>query len=200
MSFDKGFNFRDTAAPTSQPAEGPNETYVLHDNYPTTRNAVTFGWDTGIAGFDRTVTNDRRLCGINYNNATSIFQMDLPATGTYIVHLALGDQGGGGNASCTAVVKDNTSTLATVNFAANVANVFTDATGAVLNQTTWPGSEVGVSLTFATTTLKLVMTSAGYWTIAHLRVVQSSGPAPFGPEMLQPLSQPTMAHFPTIVM
>lgn len=183
MSWDKGFNFRNSALYVT---DGTNETYVVSsaDLYKTTRNGVDFGWSVvaGLAGADRSSGNDRRLAGINYNNATQTFQVDLPAAGSYTVQLALGDQGAGGDASCTATVKDSAATLATVNFAANVANQFTDATGAILTNVTWPGSEVAATLTFATTTLNLVMSSASYWTIAHLFVSQAGGsPTVTGP-------------------
>lgn len=175
MAWDKGFNFRGTVGYV---ADGANETYIVGDSYPTTRNTVTFGWIGGLGTFaDRSAANDRRLAGINYNNATSVFQVDLIAAGAFTVHLGLGDQAGGGNAGCAVVVKDSGSTLATVNFNANVGNVFTDATGAVLNNTTWPAGEVGAALTFATTTLTLTFTSPGYWTMAHLFVSQG-GVAP----------------------
>lgn len=175
MAWDKGFNFRGTSGYVS---DGANETYVLAEGYPTTRNSVTFGFTTGtgvVQGVDRSATNDRRLAGINYDNSSRIFQVDLPASGAYTVHLALGDQAGGGNAICAAAIQDTLTPLTTVNFAANTANNFTDATGAVYTNVTWSGSETGVSLTFSTTTLNLALTSAGYWTIAHLFVSQGGG-------------------------
>lgn len=178
-AWDKGFNFRGTSGYVS---DGATETYVLAEGYPTTRNSVTFGFTSGVGSLqpvDRSAANDRRLAGINYDNTARVFQIDLPSAGTYTVHLALGDQAGGGNASCTVVVKDTATTLATVNFDASVANQFTDATGAALTNVTWPAGEVGASLTFATTTLNLALSSAGYWTIAHVFVSQG-GAAPAG--------------------
>lgn len=181
-AFDKGFNFRGNAAPGGGfSGDGPNETYVLAEGYPTTRNSVTFGFTTGVGSLgaiDRLTTNDRRLVGINFDNTPRIFQIDLPAPGTYTVHLALGDASGGGNSVCSAIVQDTLTPLATVNFDASVANQFTDATGAAYTNTTWPGSETGVSLTFSTSTLNLSLSSAGYWTIAHVFVSQGGSPPP----------------------
>src|SRR5205809_595690 len=92
MSWDKGFNFRDSIGYVT---DGTNETYVRDtgDVYPVTRNAVTFGWNSNLGGADRNSAIDRRLAGLNYSSpGTSFtFQVDLTAPGTYDISLALGD-------------------------------------------------------------------------------------------------------------
>src|SRR3990167_6684343 len=90
MAWDKGFDFRNTSAYVTDPAD---HTYVLHtETYPTTRNGVTFGWSAGtIDSRDRDSGIDARLAGINFGAATGTFRVDLPATGDYDVRIASGD-------------------------------------------------------------------------------------------------------------
>lgn len=182
MSWDKGWNFRATSGYVT---DGANTTYELGEQYPVTRNTVTFGWvGFGPLSVDRNNALDVRLAGINYfssSGVTGTFQVDLPATGDYTIHLALGDAGGGGSASCVCVIKDNASTLATINFDASVGTKVTDATGTLLNTTTWPGSEAGASLTFATTTLSIALTSPSLVMIEHLFVSQAGAASGGGP-------------------
>lgn len=170
---DIGLNFRGSGPYVT---DGANETYVLGEVYPTTRGGVTFGWDIAtIFPVDRNTFFDRRIDGINFDNSggTGIFQVDLPSSGTWVIHTALGDAFGGGSATNTCTVKDNTTTLVAIPFIANVGNQFTDATGVQLSEVTWPTTEAGLTKVFATTTCKFVMTSAGFWTIAHVRLFQT---------------------------
>jgi hypothetical protein len=91
---DIGINFRGTAGYVT---DGTNQTYCLStDSYPTTRGGVTFGWEsTDGEGRDRSTTVGPELAGINYaNNTSSVWRLDLDATGDYEVHVAAGDQGG----------------------------------------------------------------------------------------------------------
>jgi outer membrane protein assembly factor BamB len=180
-SFDKGFNFRKSQAYVT---DGANETYVLGDLYPTTRNGVTFGWGTNIANVnrDRVATNDRRLAGVNQqtNNGTQVtFRVDLPAPGTYQIHLALGDAGFG-QANQYLQILDNTTVLMTIDKrgVGTAAQQFYDATGALLTNTTWPTSEKPTTLTFASTTLNVVIGSptsvTNSSTLAHLRIADGT--------------------------
>lgn len=195
MSWDKGFNFRATSGFV---VDGANETYVLGDAYPTTRNTVTFGWGTALPTADRAGGIDRRLAGINYNNATTTFQIDLPSTGTYVIHMAAGDQGGGGTNSSNIEFKDGSTSLFNVTFDPPSAN-FWDATGASYNYLNWPGSEVGVSKVFATTTLNVVMTSPGYWTLAHIFVSQQTTVVVDGLEWRSPKAVHARGYDPMII-
>ncbi len=181
---DIGVNFRSTSGYVT---DGANETYCLGDIYPTTRGGVTFGWISGHAtgvNRDRNSGNDRRLAGFNGtgNSGTQAqFQLDLPASGSWTIHLALGDasyaqgyeyvrikDGSGGSALLTIDDTDGTS-----------ANHFDDAGGNDRTAAAWPGSEVGVSVTFSGSTLWLLLGSpvaqAGQSTLAHLRAVQAGG-------------------------
>jgi hypothetical protein len=176
---DKGFNFRNT-----QPyvTDGANETYVVGDGYPTTRNGVTFGWETSTAQIrDRVAGNDRRIAGVNYqtnNGSQSTFRVDLPATGFYQIHLAVGD-GVAAQGDDYWQIKDGTTVLMTIDKRGQgTANAqrYRDATGTLLTNATWPTSEVATTQTFASTILRVVIgtpTAGSLATaLAHLRIVQ----------------------------
>jgi hypothetical protein len=177
--YDKGFNFRNT--PTYA-IDGTNETYVVGDGYSTTRNGATFGWETVSQIRDRVATNDRRLAGSNQtpNTGTQIaFRVDLPAVGTYQIHLALGDAGSAQGDEYLQI-KDDTTVLMTLDKPAGTAiQQFYDATGALLTNATWPTSEAGTTLTFASTILRVVIgtpaVGANSSSLAHLRIVRLGG-------------------------
>jgi outer membrane protein assembly factor BamB len=173
---DKGFNFRNTQAYVT---DGANEASVLGDTYTTTKNGVTFGWESVVNIRDRVATNDRRLAGSNQvvNNGTQIaFRVDLPAPGTYQIHLALGDAGFA-QADEYLKIQDNTTVLMTIDKRGTGTPIqqFYDATGALLTNTTWPSSEAGTTLTFASTILRVVIGTPTAGTnsssLAHLRIV-----------------------------
>jgi hypothetical protein len=92
----KGWNFRSTT-PGTDPAHC---TYAIAaDIYPTTRNGVTFGWDTTAA----THTNgggfgDIRIgggrAGVNNDGTRRTWLVDLPSAGWYQVRANFGQQGG----------------------------------------------------------------------------------------------------------
>lgn len=157
------------------------ETYCLGEAYPTTRGGVTFGFASSQTANsrDRSSAGDRRLAGIVFriNSLGTIdFTVDLPSTGTYDIRIALGDASGAQNQLC--VIKDNTTTLATIN-AASTSGFFRDAAGVEYSAAGWPGSNSAASLTFATT--KLVLTLGNHssatlsTTLAHISFVLTSG-------------------------
>lgn len=178
MSWDKGFNFRSTSGFVT---DGTNETYVIGDDYPVTRNGVTFGW-TAKGLFDKRDRDsgvDRRLAGLNFNTndgTQSTFQIDLPAIGDYTIRLALGDQSNPQGYQYWKLL-DNTTVLATIDDTNGTAGAaFDDATGVQRITADWPTLNVAITQTFATTTLKVVIGSPGAQadstTIAHLFVSQ----------------------------
>lgn len=170
-----GINFRGSSGYVS---DGAGETYCLgSDTYPTTRGGFTFGWeDAPGGGIDRDATNDARLAGINYApTAGTRWRLDLPATGDYLIRLAIGDAASGqGNKF---LVKDDGTLLLTRGIHnTSGADRFFDAAGVEYTDATWPGSNTGASLTFATTILRLVAdTSFGNNCIAHLYAEQVGG-------------------------
>ena len=178
---DIGYNFRATSGYVG---DGAGETYVLDtDTYPTTRGGTTFGWiDSPGGGRDRDLGNDRRLAGINFGNNVR-FQIDLPSTGTYAVHLAMGDAGGQ-QFAMQVRVKDSTATLLTIGPHDTITNEFFDSSDTSRTNLTWPGNEVAASLTFSTTTCILKFETATSNTcVAHLRLVQTAAAAAPSPPM-----------------
>lgn len=96
MTLDAQINFRSTSGYVT---DGAGQTYCLGsaDVYPVTRGGLTFGWilaHEADSARNRNAGNDPRLAGQNSatNDGTpSQFQLDLPASGSYTIHLALGD-------------------------------------------------------------------------------------------------------------
>jgi hypothetical protein len=176
MSWDKGFNFR---ASSNYVSDGANETYVQNtlDQYPTTRNGVTFGWTStngGLDGRDRSTSVDRRLAGMNFisGSTATTFQVDLPSSGQYNVSLAMGDDGFAQN-TVKVVIKDGASALLTIGPHNTVAGSFYDATDSNIADTSWPANNSPATLTFTGTTLNLDLTGT-VGVIAHLFVSQVS--------------------------
>lgn len=85
-------------------------------NYPhTTPQGNTVGWETNINGTDRSAAVDVRLGGVNYCGAgqgTFTYRIDLPATGSYAIQGAFGDQGFN-QGPFTINLKDGTTVFAT---------------------------------------------------------------------------------------
>ena len=176
--YDEGFNFRQTSGYVT--TDGANESYVIGDTYPTTRNGVTFGWVDAISSANISATVDRRFAGSNYVvNTTGCgikrFRVDLPATGTYSISLALGFQSTITNSN-TLEIRDNTTVLTTIS-GNTAAGSFLDASGVSRTIANWPSQNVAIQKTFATTTFiaalgRAVCGTGDYSTIAHLRIVQ----------------------------
>src|SRR6056297_20748 len=86
-------NFRATSGYI---ADGTGETHCIGDLYPTTRDGITFGWDSNtIESRDRANSVDRRLAGMNFirNGGVNIFYADLPSSGDYLITFAGHDAG-----------------------------------------------------------------------------------------------------------
>lgn len=178
MAWDKGLNFRATSGYVS---DGADETYVLHsDAYPTTRNGVTFGWEVpGIESRDRNAGLDRRLAGINFDRAEANkgFRVDLPATGTYALRAAFGDAGG--NNYYDFALQDDATVFKTFAATLLTAAAFSDATGAILTSTDWPGSNQAIDRTFASQVFRVTEVADHVSNvIAHLFLSQVSSATP----------------------
>lgn len=172
---DVGIDFRATSGYVTDPA---GCTYHLDETYPVTRGGATFGMDTGLGAAnsrDRSTLVDPRLAGIVFRaSTTAFFRLDLDATGSCSVHLALGDATGSNPVNW--VLKDNTTTLVTYSGTASLS--FQDALGNSYNAAAWPGSEQATVQTFASTILKLQANSAGgNNVVAHVRAVTGGGAA-----------------------
>lgn len=179
---DIGLNFRDTAGYVT---DGTNETYVLGgvsgDAYPTTRGGFTFGYTAALGSQfrDRNNALDRRLAGIHFctSPAQLAFQLDLTASGSYVIHYAGGDPSGAQATYCD--IRDNTSSVLVVNDASIAGGSTDDATSTEYTDANWPSSETGSTKTFSTSTLTFLLgtgTSDGRNNmIQHLRVVTAGG-------------------------
>lgn len=189
MAWDKGFNFRGTSGFKT---DGTDETYVLADTYPVTRNGVTFGWEQAASAVDRDVASDRRLAGVNYfgNNGTGVnFRVDLPATGRYSLRCALGDRDAQTNNS--GIFKDDTTTFLTLLFS-NAAYRHMDAAAVDYADADWVTSNSAITRVFSSSIMRLLIGSpaTGFSTISHIFLSQLSGaqfnnrgtrPRPFAP-------------------
>lgn len=172
MPTDIGINFRSTAGFVT---DGLNETWANVGGYPITRGGFTFGWETaGLSDRDRNAGIDRRLAGLVFNGGAggNNFRLDLPATGAYDIHAAFGDDSAGHTVAL--VLRDGTTTFATLAGSPLTAH-FLDASGVDRTTAAWPGAEVSISRTFASTIIRVTDNGAGsgIW-IAHLRVVDSA--------------------------
>ena len=168
MAFDKGFNFRGSAGFVT---DGTDETYVIGDLYPTTRNGVTFGWNGAVSNtIDRDNGVDRRLAGLNNVVITTVFSVDLPAAGSYSIRLAIGDVGASA-VDQMFYVKDTSTILLSFEFLDTAAAEFYDAS--VVKRTSaadWVANNAAVQVSFSTTTFNLenVLESGGGSRIAHI--------------------------------
>lgn len=184
MAFDMGFDFRGTAGYVTDPSYAVP---VLVEVYPHTYTnvdgkSINAGWNPGANMADRVNTNDPRIAGINYGDATTrTFVIDLssgsaPGAGTYTIDMAIGDAGGSN--TCEVTVKDNATALITLADTVVAAGHYIDATLTdVTASTTWTGTTV--SKTFASTTCNVVTNpsaTAKFTTLAHFRLtLQAAG-------------------------
>lgn len=189
LALDVGFDFRASTGFVTDPIYATFAS-LGGTNYPTSATvngqAIVFGWETIGASTqirDRNSAGDPRLAGMNCqlnDGNTSVFRVDLPATGTYNIGIAAGDPGGfeqndhvkiGSGASALFSIYANTGATSTVDFV--------DATGGVRSVSAWPGSNAMVQKAFGTTILRLTLggtVDSAYSCIAHLRVTSVAPP------------------------
>lgn len=185
----KGFNFRNTAAFTT---DGANETYVIEsDTYPTTRSIggenVTFGIEAQEAGNSRnrsaSAPNAPRLSGVHQiastdGTAEEVFRVDLPATATYSIRLAAGDQGSGNVAFWE--IRDTTSVVLSQASSATAADQYYDAGGTLRTTAAlWLANNVAVEQAFSTTIFRIAIKrpASSSSVLAHLQIEQIIPPS-----------------------
>lgn len=158
--FDLGFDFRATSGFVTDPTYGVFATST--DTYPKSYTAAN--GSSANAGFtqgspsarDRSASVDPRLAGIVFgpnNSATVIiFRVDLPATGSYTISVASGDQASG-QVNNTVTLADGGTVFATVsNNASPGADQYYDASGVLrTSSTNWVSSQATISHTFTST-------------------------------------------------
>lgn len=162
-----GINMRSSSGHAT---DGTGQTYLLGDDaYPTTRGGQTFGYIAGSPGpggsggnvRDRDPTTYPELAGLHFTFGTPLdIRIDLPATDTYNIHLALGDTNNLGN-SVTYIYDDGT-LLATIDASMTAASQYGDATE-VMHSTgaNWVANEAAVTLSFATMIMRIVTDNVG---------------------------------------
>lgn len=182
---DIGINFRATAGFVT---DGANETYSLAEAYPTTRGGATFGWTDGLGGDrtrDRNAAIDRRMAGANFTNSTgsqdrvTVFQLDLPAAGTYDIRVAVGDESNPRTNQKLEIFDNVTSKGVLVNDASTAAAHWVDATNVErTSDSDWSTNNAKATITFASTTLVIKTGTTAATTdntfLSHIRVVQVS--------------------------
>lgn len=162
------------------------QTYLLSgvttDDYPVTRNGITFGWTTNAEtygqGRDRNAGADPRFAGTCWSNDAAnpiSLQVDLPATGSYDIRLAFGDNDGATAAYTT--LYDNTTVITTLTGTTGGAAHFIDATG--VNRTSgsdWITNNVAVTYNFASTVFLIKLGDGGSngAAVAHLLITQNA--------------------------
>lgn len=181
-----GINFRATSGYVT---DGTDETYCLADSYPTTRGGVTFGWTTidADAARDRDSALDRRLAGVNKssNSGTQAnFQIDLSSSGTKTVCLALGEGVFDWDYQYLQIL-DNVTSKVVIDKSTPQTGMpkFYDAEGTLHTGAAWPGSNVCVSVEFASTTMNVKIgtpsAQTGNSSIAHISVTDASSTTTF---------------------
>ena len=173
-------NFRATA---SYVTDGPLETYVLADSYPTTRGGYTFGYTGWLpqSQTDRSTSIDRRLAG-RHNISTKqsaverIFRIDVDP-GIYAITLAAGDFIGTIDIVEGLLLRDSTGTILAPSFTQFAAPGWVDATGNVRSAAAWPLSQTPVTIAITGTYLELYDNGSysadmvnGRRVISHLRL------------------------------
>lgn len=181
MAWTKGFNFRLTSTYVT---DGTDETYVIGDVYPTTRNGVTFGWEGGgsLQMRNRSTSNDRRLAGISWNDTTAVdFRVDLPNPGNFELRLAHGDVIYD-TASLDLNIKDTNTVVANLVDAngTGAANSFIDANVNEFTAANWPANNTARTLAFSTTIFRARIRSGFTDLIAHISLneVAAAGGVP----------------------
>ena len=189
------FNFRQTSGGISPLTDGANTTYVLAtDTSATTRNGITFQWDSGNPpdSRDRLTTGDARLAGINFRSnagGEAFFKVTLPSTGDVTIRAAFGD--GTGAQTQYVRFKEGTTTYATISAVASSSNEFVDASGVLrTTQATWISSNASISRTFTTTDFRVYVgdpASAGgnNTSIAHLFIDIAASSATYNKQRKQ---------------
>jgi hypothetical protein len=120
---------------------------------------------------------DPRLSGSGYQGPgiCGVFRVDLPSTGTYKIHLAVGQENNARTGNLV-YIYDNLTLKATIGPTNTGANSFMDASGAALTYSSWiSAGGAQISLTFATTTFYLKLgdsSTTDYDCLANLTISQ----------------------------
>jgi hypothetical protein len=185
-SWDVAFDFRNTLGYVTDPSYAQFVGATV--TYPTTNTingqSVQYGWvaTTHLGGANRSTTYPR-LAGTNFNNNTagvpSVFRVNTPAAGTYIIHLALGDATNA-IATLTAQGYDTATSLFAFSNVSVASGSFIDPNGTILTAANWVAASAagGTPLTVTTATTEFLLSmgpiTAGTGTspVAYLRLTK----------------------------
>lgn len=192
MAFPQGINFRQTEAYRSgedAASSGGNgwcypEPSGENNDYPqTTAQGNSVGWETAASAYsgrNRSGTNDVRLAGMGFDssgtNVQRDFRIDLPASGDYLIRMAMGEASYSRDVDCE--VFDTSSSLGVIiSGVTGAANSFTDAGNNVRTAAAWPGSNTSVTKTFSTTIARFRVgaTDAQSTWVAHVYIESAGG-------------------------
>jgi uncharacterized membrane protein len=157
-----GFDFRASSNYVEDPA---GDTYVLPSTaYPTPFNGVNFGWTNVslVQGRNRSTGVDPRLAGTNFtsNGSPATFYVGLPASGTYNLTLALGDDGYMAcSVQCQIQFLDGSTVLGTLTKGSEGAGYFYDAHGNNWSAAKWPSNNLSWQVAIVGTQLTMVVGS-----------------------------------------
>ena len=196
QTWQAGFDFRATQGFVTDPA-GDYAVLGKATLYPTTTNGVTYGWASAygygqLSSYDLNAAVDPRLAGanaMNNNVSPAVFQVDLPAPGTYNVSLAIGLSNGFpacNNSPCQIEFRDGSTSLfvLTIPTAISPSGAFVDANGKTWSATAWPMNNTTRQITLSGTHLTVLLgtgtsTSSTGSLLAFLGIwANSSGGAP----------------------
>src|SRR5208283_5089025 len=155
-----GFDFRSSSNYVKDP---PGDTYVLASTaYPTTFNEVNFGWTNVnlVQAANRSTQVDPRLAGMNYatSGSPATFYVDLPASGTYNLALAMGDDGYlACSIQCQVQFLDGSTILGTLSKGSENAGYFYDAQGNNWSAANWPTRNLSLQVAIAGTQLTMIV-------------------------------------------
>jgi hypothetical protein len=188
-SLDVGFDFRATQSFVTDPAYAA---FAATASYPTALaingQQITFGWE--LRGSTYLTSNhnaaiDPRLAGMSCqanDGNTSVFRVDLPSTGAYSIGLAAGDSSGNTQINYIEISSAATGVLSVhAVTGATSSPDMADASGLRWGLAAWPGSNVAVQKTFASTILRLTLggtVDGAYTCVAHMRVTSVQAAAP----------------------
>ena len=174
-----GFDFRASSNFVTDPA---GDTYVLASTaYPTPFNGVNFGWTdvSLVQSRNRSTKVDPRLAGMNYatNGKPATFYLDLPASGTYNLSLALGDDGFTAcSVQCQIQFLDGSTVLATLTKGSEVTGYFYDAQGNNWSAAAWPTKNASLQVAIAGSRLTMIVgeskSNGDYTPMAFLGVTE----------------------------
>src|SRR5271165_2497256 len=191
-----GFDFRASSNYVTDPM---GDTYVLPTTaYPTPFDGVNFGWTNVslVQARNRSTQVDPRLAGTNSatSGSPATFYVDLPASGTYNLALAMGDEGYYAcSVQCQIQFLDGSTVLGTLMRGSENPGYFYDAQLNNWSAAKWPSKNVDLQVAIAGTRLTMIVGpshyTGDYTPIAFLGVTEVT----FAPNFLMSVSPTSLS-------